>query len=92
VYIHQYKIIEGALVESIKDYQKLALQILMVEHLDKEDSLCQIEQQTKLRSRVGMLLYLVKNSRFDIATVRDLSQVADGEIVPRSTKYITTTE
>jgi hypothetical protein len=37
------------------------------------------EDQTKFRSGVGMLLYLVKHSRPDIAhAVRELSKVADG--------------
>jgi hypothetical protein len=58
-----------------------------------------VEQQTKFRSRVGMLLYLAKHSRFDIAnSVRELSKVADGatiahwKLLLRCIKYVITTE
>jgi hypothetical protein len=50
----------------------------MVKRPDKEDTLIPVEEQTKIRSGVGMLLYLVKHSRFDIAnSVREFSKVAD---------------
>jgi hypothetical protein len=71
----------------------------MVKHPDKEDILIPVEQQTKIRSRVGMLLYLVKHSRFDIAnSVRELSKVADRATVAhwklllRCIKYVISTE
>jgi hypothetical protein len=55
----------------------------MVKHPDKEDILISVEQQTKFRSRVGIMLsYLVKHSRFDIAnSVRELSKVTDGATI-----------
>jgi hypothetical protein len=71
----------------------------MVKRPDKEDTLIPAEGQTKFRSGVGMLLYLVKHSRFDIAnSVRELSKVADGatighwKLLLRCIKYIITTE
>jgi hypothetical protein len=54
----------GALVESLKDFQPRS----MAKNPDKEDTLITVEEQTKFRSGVGMLLYLVKHSRFDIAS------------------------
>jgi hypothetical protein len=105
VYIHQPKLIKhlkeefGALVESLKDFQTPAPPRSMVKRPDKEDTLIPAEQQTKFRSGVGMLLYLVKHSRFDIAnSVRELSKVADGatighwKLLLRCIKYIITTE
>jgi hypothetical protein len=58
-----------------------------------------VEEQTKYRSGVGILLYLVKHSRFDIAnSVREISKVADGatigqwKLLLRCMKYIITAE
>jgi hypothetical protein len=58
-----------------------------------------VEDQTKFRSGLGMLLYLVKHSRFDIAnSARELSKVADEatighwKLLLRCIKYIITTE
>jgi hypothetical protein len=58
-----------------------------------------VDQQTKYRSGVGMLLYLVKHTRFDIVnSVRELSKLADGapiahwELLQRCIKYFITTE
>jgi hypothetical protein len=46
---------------------------------EKGDPLLTPEQQTKYRSGVGMLLYLVKHSRPDISNaVRELTKVLDG--------------
>jgi hypothetical protein len=48
-----------------------------------EDVLISTEEQTKFRSGVGMLLYLIKHSRPDISnSVRELAKVMDG-----ATKY-----
>jgi hypothetical protein len=72
----------GALVESLKDSQTPAPTRSMVKHPDKEDTLVPAEEQSKFRSGVGMLLYLVKHSRFDIDnSVRELSKVADGATI-----------
>jgi hypothetical protein len=71
----------------------------MVKRPHKEDTLLPIEQQKNFRSGVGMILYLVKKSRFKIAnSVRETSKAADGEtighwkLVLRRIKYIATTE
>jgi hypothetical protein len=55
--------------------------------------------QVRNRSGVGMLLYLVKHSRYDISTsVRELSQVADGATMDHwkkllhNIKFVITTE
>jgi hypothetical protein len=46
---------------------------------NKDDPLISSKDQKIFRSGVGMLLYLVKHSRPDIANeVRELSKVADG--------------
>jgi hypothetical protein len=105
VYIHQPKLLLhlkqefGALVESLKEFKTPAPPRSMVKRPDKEDILITVEQQTKFRSGVGMLLYLVKHSRFDIAnSVRELSKVADGatiahwKLLLRCIKYVITTE
>jgi hypothetical protein len=58
-----------------------------------------VKQQTKFRSGVGILLFLVKHSRFDIAnSVREFSKVADRAMIAhwklllRCIKYVITTE
>lgn len=63
-----------------------------------ESELIHQEQQKKFRSGVGMLLYLVKYSRPDIANaVRELSKVMDGatpahlKSLHRLIKFVTTT-
>jgi hypothetical protein len=57
-----------------------------------------MDQQTNFRSGVGMSLYLVKYTRFDMAySLRELSKVADQATVDhwklqqRYIKYVTTT-
>jgi hypothetical protein len=73
VYIHQPKLIKhlkqefGALVKSLKDFQTPAPPRSMVKRPDKEHTLVPADEQTKFRSAVGILLYLVQHSRFDIA-------------------------
>jgi hypothetical protein len=73
VYFHQPTLIKylkerfGALVESLKDFQTPAPPRSMVKRSDKEVTLSLVEEHTKFRSGVVMLLYLVKHSRFDIA-------------------------
>ena len=46
---------------------------------DKDDPVIAPEEQTKYRSGVGMLLYLVNHSRPDLSkAVRELTKVLDG--------------
>jgi hypothetical protein len=85
VYIHQPKLILhlkeqfGSLVESLKEYPTPASPRSIVKRPKKEDIFISVEMQIKFRSGVGMLLYMVKHSRFDISNaVRELSKVADG--------------
>jgi hypothetical protein len=106
VYIHQPKLSLhlkqefGALVKSLKEFKTPAPPRSMVKCLDKEDVFIAVEQQKKFRSGVGMLLYLVKHLRFDIANSvrKKLSTVADGatiahwKLLLRCIKYIITTE
>jgi hypothetical protein len=105
VYIHQPKLLKhlkqefGGLVESLKEFLTPAPPRTMVKRPDKEDILIPVDQQTKYRSGVGMLLYLVKHARFVIAnSARELSKVADGattahwKLLLRCIKYVITTE
>jgi hypothetical protein len=105
IYIHQPKVLLhlkqefGALVESLKEFKTPAPPRSIVKRPDKEDVLITVEQQTKFRFGVGMLLYLVKHSRFDIAnSVREFSKVADGatishwKLLLRCIKYVIITE
>jgi hypothetical protein len=85
VYNHQPKLLKHlkqefvGLVETLNEFSTPAPPRTMVKRPDKEDTLITLDQQTKFRSRVGMLSYLVKHTRFDIAnSVRELSKVADG--------------
>jgi hypothetical protein len=84
IYIHQPKRLKhlekqfGELVASLKESLTPAPPRTMVKRPDKEDTLIPEDQQTNYKSGVGMLLYLVKQTRFDIAySVRELSKVAD---------------
>jgi hypothetical protein len=86
------------LVESLKEFSTHAPPRTMVKPPDKEDTLFPVDQQTKHRSGVGMLLHLVKHTRFDITnSVRELSK-ADGatmahwKILLRCIKDVITTE
>jgi hypothetical protein len=87
------------LVESLKKFSTPAPPRTMVKPPDKEDTLIQVDQQTKYRSGVGMLLYLVKHTRFNIAnSFREQSKVSDGatmahwKLLLRCIKYVITTE
>jgi hypothetical protein len=105
IFIHQPKLLNnlkeqfGALVESLKDFETPAPPQTIIKRPDKGDTLLSPDQQTKFRSGVAMLLYLVKHSHFDISnSVRELSKVADGatiahwELLIRNIKYVITTE
>jgi hypothetical protein len=71
----------------------------MVKHQDNKNTLITFEQQTKFRSGLGMLLYLVNHSKFEIInSARELSKVADRaktghcKLLLRCIKCIITTE
>jgi hypothetical protein len=71
----------------------------MAKRQDKEYTLIPIDQQTQCRYRVGILLYLINQSRFDIAnSVTEFSKVADGatiihwKLLLRCIKNIVSTE
>jgi hypothetical protein len=104
IYIHQPKLFNnikeqfGALVEPLKDFETPAPPQTIIKRPDKGDTLLSPYQQTKYRSGVGMLVYLVKDSRFDILNlVRELSKVADGatiahwKLLLHNIKYLITT-
>jgi hypothetical protein len=73
IYIHQPKLLNnfkekfGALVESLKDFETPAPPETITQFPAKCDTFLSPDQQTKFRSRVGMLLYLVKHSGFYIS-------------------------
>ena len=85
IWIHQPKLIKnleeqfGPLVKDMRVYKTPAAPRTNIQRPEAGDILISPEDQTKFRSGVGMLLYLVKHSRPDIAnSVRELSKVADG--------------
>jgi hypothetical protein len=105
VCIHQPKLLKhlkqefGGLIESVKEFSTPAPPRAMLKHPDKEDTLIPAFQQTKYISGVGMLLYLVNHTIFDLAnSVRELCKVADGatmvhwKLLLRCIKYVNTTE
>jgi hypothetical protein len=68
------------LVADMRTYKTPAAPRTNIQRPKKGEILISSEDQTKFRSGVGMLLYLVKHSRPDQANaVRELSKVADGE-------------
>ena len=105
LWIHQPKLIKnlklnfGQLVESVKFYKTPAMPRTVILRPTAEETMLSAEDQKKYRSGVGMLLYLVKHSRPDIANaVRELSKVADGatkdhwKALLRVIKYVLSTE
>jgi hypothetical protein len=69
----------GPLVAEMRTYKTPATPRTNIQHPQKGEILISSKDQTKFRSGVGILLYLVKHSRPDIANaVRELSKVADG--------------
>jgi hypothetical protein len=105
VWLHQPKLFKhlkeqfGSLIENIKIHKTPASPKTNILRPDADDVLLQPLDQTKFRSGVGMLLYLVKHTRFDIANaVRELSKVADGanqahwKALLRTIKYTIETE
>jgi hypothetical protein len=85
IWIHQPKLIKNLksqfehLVNNMKVYTTPAGPRTMIVRPQKGDAIISPEEQKKFRSGVGMLLYLVKHSRPDLANaVRELSKVNDG--------------
>ena len=85
LWIHQPKLMKnlkthfGQLIESVRFFSTPAIPRTVIIRPNAEEEKLSTEDQTKFRSGVGMLLYLVKHSRPDIANaVRELSKVADG--------------
>jgi hypothetical protein len=69
----------GPLVAGMTTYKKPAAPRTNIQRPEKGEILISSKDQIKLRSGVGMLLYLVKHSPPDIANaVQDLSKVAGG--------------
>jgi hypothetical protein len=85
IWIHQPKLYKNLkeqfqeLSNTNRKYNTPAAPGTVINRPFKEDPLISPEEQKQFRSGVGMLLYLVKHSRPDLANaVRDLSKVADG--------------
>jgi Reverse transcriptase (RNA-dependent DNA polymerase) len=83
--IHQPKLLNnlkkhfGKLVSKVRSYKTPAAPKTVIMRPKPGDPIISEEDQTKFRSGVGMLLYLVKHSRPDINNaVRELAKVADG--------------
>jgi hypothetical protein len=85
IYIHQPKLLHH-LEEGFSQYIKQGSRVYLtpgapktvVMRPEEKDPVLNPEEQTKYRSGVGMLLYLVKHSRPDIANaVRELTKVLD---------------
>ena len=105
IWLHQPKLIKhlkeqfGELVANLKPVKTPAAPRTNISRPEKGDTLISAADQSKFRSGVGMLLYLVKHSRLDIANaVRELSKVADGanhahwKALLRTIKYVICTE
>jgi hypothetical protein len=85
IWINQPKLIKNleenfrSLITSEKVYKTPASPRFIVIRPMKDDPVLTLERQQKYRSGVGMLMYLVKHSRPDIANAtRELSKVLDG--------------
>jgi hypothetical protein len=105
IWIHQPKLLKnlkenfGHLVSKTRTYRTPAGPKTSILRPQKGDTLISPKDQTKFRSGVGMLLYLVKHSRPDISnSVRELTKVADGatpghwQNMLRLIKYVIDTE
>ena len=103
--IHQPKLLKhlkeefGKFIHTTRVYAAPASPKTMCTRPQEGDTCISAEEQTKFRSGVGMLLYLVKHSRPDISNaVRELSKVADGatpghwKAMIRLIKYVIDTE
>jgi len=85
IWIHQPKLLKhleesfGHFITTTRNFATPAGPKTTIIRPQMGDPLITAEEQTTFRSGVGMLLYLVKHSRPDIANaVRELSKVADG--------------
>jgi len=105
IWIHQPKLIKnlkksfGDLIKTERVFNTPGAPKTVIMRPLKDDPLLNEDDQKKFRSGVGMLLYLVKHSRPDIANaVRELSKVADGatqghwKAMIRAIKYVFDTE
>jgi hypothetical protein len=105
IWINQPKLIKnleesfGKLIQTERIYKTPAAPKSVVMRPAKEDKLIEFEDQHKYRSAVGMLMYLVKHSRPDIANaVRELTKVLDGateahwKAMMRIVKYVLDTK
>jgi Reverse transcriptase (RNA-dependent DNA polymerase) len=82
--IHQPQLIKdleeqfGPLVAGMRTYITPAAPSTNIQHPEKVEIIISLEDQTEFRSGVGMILYLVKHSRPDLANpVQELSKVSD---------------
>jgi hypothetical protein len=91
----------GEMVEHLQTYRTPGTPGQGITKIDKEDPLARVDDETHtmFRSGVGMLLYLVKHSRPDIANaVRELSKVMDApsaaalKELKRTIKFVLDTE
>jgi Reverse transcriptase (RNA-dependent DNA polymerase) len=100
--IHQPKLLKHLNEEfnssNMKHYKTPAGPKTSITRPIEGESLINTEQQTKYRSGVGMLLYLVKHSRPEISNaVRELSKVCDGanmnhwKCLMRTIQYVNST-
>ena len=87
------------MVANLKPVKTPAAPRTNISRPEKGDTLISAADQSKFRSGAGMLLYLVKHSRLDIANaVRELSKVEDGanhahwKALLRTIKYVICTE
>ena len=105
LWIHQPKLIKnlkshfGELIKSVRFYNTPAIPKSVIIRPKTDEMKLSEDKQKQYRSGVGMLLYLVKHSRPDIANaVRELSKVADGateahwKALLRVIKYVLSTE
>jgi hypothetical protein len=105
IWIHQPKLLKnlketfGDMVKNKRVFATPGAPRTVVMRPQTDDPLISIEDQKLFRTGVGMLLYLVKHSRPDIANaVRELSKVADGattnhwNAMIRVIKYVLDTE
>jgi hypothetical protein len=101
--IHQPKLLkhlkEEFLFDNIKEYKTPAGPKTSLTRPIEGESLITPDEQTKYRSGVGMLLYLVKHSRPEISNaVRELSKVCDGanlnhwKCLMRTIQYVISTQ
>jgi hypothetical protein len=105
IWLQQSKLINhlkesfGKEIESVRSHQTPAGPKTIVMRPNEGDPVISSEDQSKYRSGVGMLLYLIKHSRPDLANaIRELTKVLDGatqahyKAMLRVIKYVIDTE